>query len=428
MISAPFGYVSPWNGKGRLTAEQDNVMQQIIFRARQYGKPLRFWGTPDTPSAWQLLIKNGVDIVGTDKVATAQQFFASYARNFYENPSLQPAYMPQYPDFPDRPKQCILLIADGTGLAQLYAAYTANGGQLTLFNFRHTGWLHTQSEDSYCTDSAAGASSLASGQKTDNRKIGMTPEGDTLPLITGQLSAMGYRTGVITSVNVADATPAAFYAHAADRDLIGPILQDMINSPLQLLAGEGGVLSEIFEGTLDSLVHRGKRLLHDPEELMTEDSPAVLLLPDGAYASDSTPAAREAFAKLLRKSLQFLHQGQASFFLMAESGRVDHGGHGNRLKTIVDEALSLDQAVAEATQFVDTNPETLLVVLADHETGGLSLLDGHIEQQWALGQFSTNDHTGIAVPCFAYGPGAAHFQGVLNNTDIYSSIMELLLR
>ncbi len=111
---------------------------------------------------------------------------------------------------------------------------------------------------------------------------------------------------------------------------------------------------------------------------------------------------------------------------MAESGRVDHGGHSNRLKTVVDEALSLDRAVAEAAQFVDQHPETLLVVLADHETGGLSLLDGDMQGQWALGQFSTNDHTGIAVPCFAYGPGAARFQGVMSLAEVQKRVVELL--
>lgn len=426
MISTSFAYVSPWNGKGRLTAERDEVLQQIIALARQSGKPLRFWGTPDTPSAWQLLIKNGVDIIGTDQVDAARQFVAAYPQRFCQNAQQQPAYIPQYPDFPDRSKHCILLIGDGTGLAQLYAAYTANGGQLTLFNFRHTGWAHTQSTDSYCTDSAAGASSLASGQQTANRKIGLSPDGLILPQITKQLSAAGYRTGVITSVSVADATPAAFYARAADRDLIGPILQGLANSPLQLLAGEGGALLEIFEETLDSLPDYGKRLLREPEELTGNDSPAVLLLPDGAYASDSSSAAREAFAGLLRQSLRFLHQGEAPFFMVAESGRVDHGGHSNRLKTVVDEALSLDRAVAEAARFVDEHPETLLVVLADHETGGLSLLDGSMEGQWVLGQFSTDDHTGVAVPCFAYGPGAHRFQGVLALAEVQQRIMELL--
>lgn len=111
---------------------------------------------------------------------------------------------------------------------------------------------------------------------------------------------------------------------------------------------------------------------------------------------------------------------------MAEGAQIDHGGHKNDVEYVVREMLDFDQLVGKAMEFVDKNPETLLIVTADHETGGLSLIDGSITKGYVQGSFSTNDHTAIPVPVFAYGPGAQNFTGVYQNTEIYTKIMEAL--
>lgn len=425
MVSAPFNAVASWNGKGQLTPNRQQILEEIVARAHEQGKPFRFWGTPDTPSSWQLLIKNGVDIIGTDEVDRARHFVEAYAKSFYHNPAPQSAYTPQYLSFPDTPENIILLIGDGTGLSQLYAAYTANAGQLTLFNLKHTGRVHTRSADAYCTDSAAGASAYATGQKTDNRKIGVAPNHSPLPQLPKQLQEAGYRTGVITSVNIGDATPAAFYAQVPERGQIREIVSSMSHSPLQLLAGEGDALLELFGESFDTLRAKGRQLLTDRIRV-DSDSSQVVIFPADTFKADSSDVSRQAFADLLEDALSFLHRPDKPFFLVAESGRVDGGGHSNNMKMTVDEALSLDAAAARALSFIDTHPETLLIVLADHETGGLSLLDGNLEKGWVLGHFSTNDHTGVAIPCFAYGAGAEQFTGTLDNTAIHNRMLQLL--
>jgi len=425
MVSAPFNAVASWNGKGQLTPDRQQILEEIVARAHDQGKPFRFWGTPDTPSSWQLLIKNGVDIIGTDEVDRARHFVEAYPKSFYHNPVPQPAYTPQYPYFPASPKNIILLIGDGTGLSQLYAAYTANAGQLTLFNLKHTGRVHTRSADAYCTDSAAGASAYATGQKTDNRKIGVAPDHTPLPQLPKRLQEAGFRTGVITSVNVGDATPAAFYAQVPERDQIREIVSSMYQAPLHLLVGEGDALLELFGESFDTLQATGRQLLTNRIRV-DSDSSQVVIFPTDTFKADSSEASRQAFANLLKDALAFLHQPDKPFFLVAESGRVDGGGHSNNMKMTVDEALSLNAAAARALRFIDEHPETLLIVLADHETGGLSLLDGNLEDGWVLGHFSTNDHTGVAIPCFAYGPGAEQFTGTLDNTEIHNRIIKLL--
>lgn len=426
-ISTSFRNVARWNGKGQLTPEQEQVMQSIIAQARRHKKPLRFWATPDTPSSWQFLVKHGVDIIGTDAVDRAAEFVGAYAQNMYQNDNRQPIYLPEYPVFAQAPKNVILLIGDGTGMSHLYAGYTANGGQLSLFGIRHTGHIHTRSADAYCTDSASGATAFATGQKTDNRKISISPQGQPLPLLTESLQAEGYRTGLITSVNLADATPSAFYARVPERNQTRAIISQLADAPLDLLAGEGAGLAELYPELFRALPSRGRQW--QIGSIDTEsDSSQVVLFPNGALRAGADTDSRLAFAGVLEDALHYLSRPGEPFFLVAESGRVDGGGHNNNMAEVVNEVLSLDATVGRALQYVDQHPETLLLVLADHETGGLTLQDGNAVEQWVLGHFSTNDHTGIAIPCFAYGPGAEQFTGVFDNTDVFRKIQALLAK
>lgn len=425
MISTSFRTVARWNGKGQPTADQQQIMDALIQQARRAQKPLRFWATPDTPSSWQLLIKNGVDIIGTDAVDRAAAFFQAYAKNLFQNPNLQPTYRPAYPDFAEAPQNVLLLIGDGTGMSHLYAGYTANEGQLSLFGLRHTGHVHTRSADAYCTDSAAGASAFATGLKTDNRKISTSPDGDILPLLTQQLYASGFRTGLLTSVNLADATPAAFYAQVPERDQTADIIGYLQKAPLHLLAGEGAELTELYPEAFTTLAAAGRQG-PSPRIDTQATNPQVVLYPGDALRSGTDPDARYALSRQLARALSALDRTEAPFFLVVESGRVDGGGHSNNVAEVVNEVLSLDAAVSYALRYVDQHPETLLLILADHETGGLTLLDGNPQDRWVLGNFSTNDHTGIAIPCFAYGPGAEQFMGTFDNTAVYHKLRTLL--
>ena len=130
--------------------------------------------------------------------------------------------------------------------------------------------------------------------------------------------------------------------------------------------------------------------------------------------------------KSLAKATNTFSKSKNPFFIMAEGAQIDYGGHSNNVEYVVREMLDFDKLVGQAMEFVDNNPETLLVVTADHETGGLSLIDGSIEKGYVHGSFSTNDHTAVSVPVFAYGAGAQNFAGVYQNTEIYAKIVEAL--
>jgi alkaline phosphatase len=114
------------------------------------------------------------------------------------------------------------------------------------------------------------------------------------------------------------------------------------------------------------------------------------------------------------------------FFMMVEGSQIDHGGHNNNLKQIITENADFDRVVGDALRFADEDGETLVIVTADHETGGLTLLDGSIANGYVWGDFSTNDHTGTPVPVFAYGPHSGDFKGVYPNTDIFNKLLALI--
>ncbi len=426
MLSAPFGVVAKWNGLGVLRTESEEVLAAIVSKATAMAKPLRFWGTPDTKTAWQYLVRKGVSIIGTDQVDAASAFVKHYPKFFYQNPTIQPIYEPMYPAFTASPQQVIFLIGDGTGLSQLYAAYTANKQALSIFSMRQTGFLHTYSLDSYCTDSAAGATAYSSGEKTKNRYLGRGAAGERLESIMELLTEAGYKTAIVSSVNITDATPAAFYAHVTERDKTAAIVEDLVAAKQQLLIGEGLYLLEALPDLEEQLIHNGRQLIPPTQRIATTGK-MLQLFPDNYFKADSSLNNRVRFGDRLAESLAYLSKQETPFFLVAESGRVDSGGHGNDMAQTVNEALSLDYAVGKALAFVDKHPQTLLLVLADHETGGLSLLDGSFTDQWVLGSFSTNDHTGVAIPFFAYGAGATTFQGVMENTAIFHHLKQLLV-
>jgi len=128
----------------------------------------------------------------------------------------------------------------------------------------------------------------------------------------------------------------------------------------------------------------------------------------------------------LKKTIELLSANKKVFFIMAEGAQIDYGGHANDLPSVVTELHDFDKAVAAALQFADEGGQTLVLVTADHETGGLTLLEASAEKGHIQGEFSTNDHTNIMVPMYAYGPGSSAFRGTYPNTATFHKILKVL--
>jgi len=432
MISEDLKEITVWNGKGVLTQTDSEKIQAIIKKVHDQHKKIRFWATQDNVNTWMTLMNLKVDFIGTDNVSELTHFINNIKSTFYQNTEFHQAYVPKNASAfaKKKPKNVILLIGDGMGLTQIYAGYTANKGQLSLFNIPTQGFSITKSSDSYITDSAAGATAMATGHKTNNRFISVDENGKPLELITQQLAKKGYKTGIISAGNITDATPAAFYAHQPERSYSEPIAEDFLSNPSDILIGGG---TKEFTSRKDGkdlsklLAQKGYTFSGKFSSLDTIKNGKFIVLEDAAVVSMKN--GRGNFLnKSLAKTTATFSKTKNPFFIMAEGAQIDYGGHSNNVEYVVREMLDFDQLIGQAMEFVDQNPETLLIVTADHETGGLSLIDGSIEKGYVHGSFSTNDHTSVPVPVFAYGPGAQNFTGVYQNIEIYSKILEVLFK
>jgi alkaline phosphatase len=416
LISQPFRPYSVWNGLGRMTAADSARVSTAIERVKKTGKPFRFWGTPDTRTAWACFAKLGVGYINTDKPGTARQFLDKLDHNTFGPQPAVPTYAPQYNIAPgSKPKNIILMIGDGNGLAQISAARMANQGQLSLTNIRDIGLLNTASADDPVTDSAGAGTAIATGVKARNRAIGVGPSGQSQPTLVEILSQRGYRAGIITTDGINGATPSSFYAHTAERDDADKIISDLVNSDLDFFIAGGQWWEEELSPRFAS------RSLTDFTDL---DEPTAVY--NGARSMPSVNDGRGDFLpRSVKQALTVLQAGEEPFFLLIEGAQIDKGGHANNVNTVITEMLDFDRAVAEALRFADADGETLVIVTADHETGGLGIVGGDMAGT-VRADFLSVDHSGTLVPLFAYGPRSSSFTGVFDNTEVFHRIMAAL--
>lgn len=431
LISFSFTNYSKWNGKGRLDHADYTRVKNLIDSVHAEGKKIRFWATPDTKSTWLALMNLHVDLIGTDVIESFGNFIKDLPKNIYTNKEIHKTYQPTYQSDGKngKIKNVILLIGDGMGLTQIYSAFTANQGQLNLFQMRNVGLSVTNAADTYITDSAAGGTAMAGGEKTNNRAIGVDSTEKPLKSLAVYAAEEGKKTAVISVGDLADATPAAFYAHQPDRSMETQIAQDMHTSGINMLLGSGiSHFKKNLNGTtaVELLEKKGYTIAYSFEDFKKSNSDKLV----GIVADNETRPKIEGRGEFLTeaflKATQQFSKAPKGLFMMLEGAQIDYGGHRNNLSQVITENLDFDKVIGKALEFADSNGETLIVVTADHETGGLTLLDGDIQSGYVLGEFSTNDHTAVPVPVFAYGPHSDDFKGVYSNTEIFKRLLKYI--
>lgn len=417
LVSLSFGKFSKWNGLGRLTKTDSTVVVNTIKMGHALKKPFRFWGTPDTKTAWQAFASMGIDFINTDKPYDCFDYLKDLDnRTFSMSKNYSEVYMPTFvSDGAQKPvKNIILLIGDGNGLSQITATQQVNKGNLSVTQLKSIGLIKTQAADDFTTDSAAGATAMATGQKTNNRAIGTDKRGKKIANLTEILSKKGYSTGIITTDEATGATPSSFYAHQVDRSQTEDILKDLFKSSLNLVISKGDYKDE-NNGFF--------KIAETPSKVgqMPLDRTAFF------YGDDTYGTAPTDFlATLTLQGLIHLNQEKRPFFLMVEGANIDSYGHKNSVEGIVSEGISFDKAISEALKFADQEQNTLVIITADHETSGFSLPHGSNNDYSIEGDFASTDHSGSMVPLFAYGPQSREFAGVYDNHMIFQKILQVL--
>jgi len=323
------------------------------------------------------------------------------------------------------PKNIILLIGDGMGVAQIYAGMIANKKPLQLERTRYIGFHKNQSADKFITDSAAGATALAIGKKAKNGAIGVDSLDRPSVSILELSEQNGLSTGLVATSSITDATPGSFIAHQPKRSMNEEIAADFLKTDIEVFIGGGRqYFNQRQDGKnlIEELRKRNYQIANSTEEIANA-KPGKL----AGFTADKNPlkvsdGRGDQLLVSTKKAIELLSPNKKGFFLMVEGSQIDWGGHANDIDYITTEMLDFDKVIGEVLDFADKDGNTLVVITADHETGGLAINGGNSKTGEVNGGFTTKGHTGIMIPVFAYGPGAENFTGFYENTEIFHKI------
>lgn len=373
-------------------------------------------------------------------------------------------------------KYVFYFIGDGMGfnhvsLAEYWLGYTQgvfDSRPLSFSQFPVLGWAVTHSESNLITDSAAAGTALSTGTKTKNGMLGTAPDSTALKSIAYKIHDAGYRVGISSTVGINHATPGAFYGHSASRSDYYSIASEIPSTGFEFFAGGGAIESNGEDGdetsVYEAIEDSGYVIAEGMDDFADKKDEAgkMMLLQENGRLKTELPYAIDmkdtdmTHADLVSASIDFLYDEDCpGFFIMSEGGKIDWASHGNDTKAVILETLSLSDAVAEAVEFYNAHPdETLIIVTADHETGGLTLSwekgydllfdkleEIHCSKDMVSEEerehmndvsheahigWTTGDHSGANVPVFAIGAGSTLFSGRMDNTEIPKKICEAM--
>lgn len=418
-FSFSFQNFSKWNGKGRLTYDDEIKLKDVISKVHAMGKKIRFWASPDTKSAWYTLYNAEADYINTDHPFKCHNYITSLHKNIipresnknvlnFNNTSENKVKKPT--------KNIILMIGDGNGLAHITGAYAIKNGKIHIASAKNIGLIHTNSFDDLITDSAAGGTALACGQKTKNRHIGVNQNGEKIGNIFEKLPPY-YTKAILTTDEVTGATPSAFYAHVMERDDTEGIINQLLDSDVDIIIGGG-------KNHFKNLTSLKKAQIHSVLPSKTEKNIVNIVAYDNKDLPFKSKGRGDFLTEKFEAVIDQLDQSKKPFFFVVENSHIDAAGHYNSAVDILEEVLDFDKCVGKAIEYINKNNNTTLIVLSDHETGGITIPHGngsHINLS-----FGTDDHTGSAVPVFAWGRNAETFGGMYQNTDIFYKILNIL--
>jgi len=312
------------------------------------------------------------------------------------------------------------------GTSQIYAGMTAKIDPLNIEKFPVVGFQKTYSANSYITDSGASGTAIATGKKTKNGAIAVDTFGNPVKTILEYAEDHEYVTGLVATSTITHATPASFIAHNVDRGKYEQIAMDFLKTDIELVIGGGEDHFNLREDSLDLIEvfqEKGYSFVRDIYEIEKSSNKTICFT-----SKESNPPANERKVRLLpdatRIAIDYLSGKGDGFFLMVEGSQIDWAAHDHNTEGVVAEVLDFDEAIGEALKFALKNKETLVIVTADHETGGMGINGGSIQDGTVEAGFTTEGHTAVMVPVFAFGPGAGEFAGIYENTGLFYKMME----
>jgi len=347
----------------------------------------------------------------------------------------------------------ILMIGDGMGLTQISSGMYSNNNSTALENFQYVGLSKTHSYDNLVTDSAAAGTAMSSGEKTQNKVLGLDHEGNPIKSILSICQDKGYSTALVATSNILHATPAAFFANIDYRYNYEPIAVQMTKSGVNYFVGGGEKYFNSREdkrNLINEMTENGYEIVYNISDFeksksnylgffTAKDEPYYFYkgvnysyreYDEDDYNEDEPLedfTGRESYlARSAKATLGKLDEMGKPFFIMIEGSQIDWGGHDNDQKYMVSQFLEFNDAIEVVLDFAKKDKNTIVVVTADHETGGAAIVRGKLSNSSIKNRFATTNHTASMVPVFSYGPKAHLFKGIYENTEIFNKLLSIV--
>ena len=346
----------------------------------------------------------------------------------------------------------ILMIGDGMGLTQITSGMYSNDNSTALENFKYVGLSKTHSYDNLVTDSAAAGTAMSSGKKTQNKVLGLDHKGNPIKSILSICQDKGYSTALIATANILHATPAAFFANIDYRYNYKDIAVQMTKSGVNFFVGGGEKYFNSREdkrNLINEMTEDGYEFVYNISDFeknksnylgffTAKDEPYYFYkgvnyssreYDESDYNEDEPLedfTGRESYlARSTKATLNKLNDIGEPFFIMIEGAQIDWGGHDNDQNYMVSQFLEFNDAIEVALEFAKKDKNTIVVVTADHETGGAAIVRGKLSDSTIKNRFVSTNHTASMVPVFSYGPKAHLFKGIYENTEIFNKLLSM---
>jgi len=334
-----------------------------------------------------------------------------------------------------KPKNIIILIGDGMGINYVGASLLKDPNS-PFKEFKTIGLSITCSADKLITDSAAGATAIATGYLTNNKYVAVDTLGNPLYTIFEHAEKLGLSTGIVVTASVAHATPGAFLGHSISRYDQNLIASQMVEQNFDVIIGGG--LKYFLPKSLSGEREDNRNLMDDlksKDYSLPKNYSELNSLPESVtnfYAlleMDGLPESSKrnySLGDLTKTALNHLKSDKDGFVLMIEGSQIDWAGHDHKSKELFDEMKDFSSAVTEALDYAKKDGNTLIVITSDHETGGMSITKGNLDGSDLELAYSSGSHTPSPVGIFAFGPGEEVFSGIMNINHIGQKLFFLL--
>jgi len=326
-----------------------------------------------------------------------------------------------------KPPNIIMMIGDGMGLSTISSGMYSNNNYTALEGSEYVGLIKTHSLDDLVTDSAASATAMSSGVKTNNKVIGLDSKGNLVETILEMSIDLGYSTAIVVTSSIVHATPASYYAHIDNRYKYDEIADHLSKSKIDFFIGGGekyfnnrsdkrNLISEMNQYFFAKNIDQYKKSNSNKIGFLTADDEPIEKYKNREPSLD----------KAVEITIQKLTDLKKPFFLLIEGSQIDWGSHDNSQKHMISEFIEFDKTIENVLDYAKKDKNTLVVITADHETGGVAIVDGSLENSMVKNKYVSGSHTATMVPVFSFGKHSSLFKGIYDNTKIFDKLESII--